>query len=185
MKKETGLTKESFDELLNWLHPDREAAGEKYEQIRQTLVDIFVRRGCVPAEDMADETINRVGRKIGEIKDTYDSDPSYYFYGVAKNILREYMRQPPAQPYVFIQPEPEEDEANYQCLDECMSKLPPETQWFIIEYFQEDKREKINHRKEMAERLGITPHILRMRVYRIKAMLRDCIIECNKRKWAS
>ena len=184
VKKKTGFTKESFDVLLNWLHPDREMAGVRYEQIRQTLVGIFVRQGCSPAEDMADETINRVISRLDEVKDSYVGDKSLYFYGVARKVLREYLRQRPEQPHVFTQPELEEPEGEdaHQCLDECMNELPPETRSLIIEYFQDEKREKINHRKVIAERLGVTPHILRMRVYRIKATLRDCIIECKKRK---
>jgi RNA polymerase sigma factor (sigma-70 family) len=182
VKKKPGLTKDSFDALLNWLHPDREMAGVKYEEIRQTLIKIFVRRGCSPAEEMADETINRVIGKLDEIKGTYTGDPALYFYGVAQNLFREYLRKPPAQPYVFKQQEPEEAETDDECLDECMDKLPPESRWFIIEYFQEDKREKIIHRKDLAERLGITHHSLRMRAYRIKAILKSCILECRKRK---
>ena len=182
VKKKPGLTKYSFDALLSWLHPDRETAGAKYEQIRQTLINIFVKRGCSPAEEMTDEAINRVIGRLDEIKSTYVGDPSLYFYGVAQNILREYSKKIPAQPYIFKQQEPEEDNPDYQCLDECMGELPPESRWLIIEYFWEDKREKINRRKNLAEQLGITHHTLRMRAYRIKAILKKCIIECRKRK---
>jgi hypothetical protein len=33
------LTREAFERLLAWLDPDRERAGQKYEKIRQKLVN--------------------------------------------------------------------------------------------------------------------------------------------------
>lgn len=182
MKKKAALTKDSFDELLNWLHPDRETAALKYEEIRQALIRIFVRRACSPAEDMADETINRVIGKLAEIRSGYVGDPRLYFYGVAQNIIREFLRAPQPQYHLFKQPEPEEDDPDYQCLEECIAKLPSESRWLIIEYFQEENREKINHRKRVADQLGISPHNLRMRAYRIKSALKSCILECRNRQ---
>ena len=41
-----GLTAEGFEALLAMLHPDRETAGERYEDIRRRLVRLFEWRGC-------------------------------------------------------------------------------------------------------------------------------------------
>ena len=60
MKTGWVLTQEDFDRLLRWLDANLEAAGKEYEAIRQRLIKIFARRGCSEAEDLADETINRV-----------------------------------------------------------------------------------------------------------------------------
>ena len=83
VRKEWDLTQENFDQLLAWLDPNREQAGRRYEDIRRKLVKIFVSRGCIIAEELADETINRVAMKVHEIVDTYTGDPALYFYGVA------------------------------------------------------------------------------------------------------
>jgi hypothetical protein len=64
MVKRRTLTEESFESLLSWLAPERESAGRRYEDIRQALVKIFTWRGIPEAEDMADETINRVAQKV-------------------------------------------------------------------------------------------------------------------------
>ena len=53
--------------MLAWLDSDRERAGQKYEEIRCGLIKIFVCQGCTDPEGLADETINRVIRKIPEI----------------------------------------------------------------------------------------------------------------------
>ena len=67
MNKNWLLTKEAFDALLGWLDPNREVAGQKYEVIRRRLITIFSCRGCAEAEDLADETINRVASKLSAI----------------------------------------------------------------------------------------------------------------------
>ncbi len=64
MHKEWTLTQAALDSLLAWLDPDRDRAGAKYEAIRTRLIKVFVCRGCPEAEDLADETINRVASKL-------------------------------------------------------------------------------------------------------------------------
>src|SRR6185436_6843907 len=93
MKKEWVLTQEAFDALLSWLDADREVAARKYETIRQRLVTIFVCRKCVDAEDLADETINRVAAKLPEIAEDYVGEPAAYFCAVAHWVHQEYVRR--------------------------------------------------------------------------------------------
>jgi hypothetical protein len=88
MSRRWTLTKESFDSLLAWLDPDREQSARKYESIRRTLIKIFTWRNVSDAEDLADETINRVAQRVNEVKPYYSGDPALYFYGVAKNLLK-------------------------------------------------------------------------------------------------
>ena len=97
MHKNWSLSQEDFDALLAWLDSDRERAGIKYEQIRSSLIKIFTGRGCLDAEELADETINRVTRKIKDIKSEFRGDPALYFFGVAKMLLLEYKRRKPPQ----------------------------------------------------------------------------------------
>jgi len=81
---------ESFDRLLDWLDHDRDRAGEAYERIREKLTKFFDWRGAFEAEDLADRTIDRVSRKLSESAVREDSDATSFFYGVARNILREH-----------------------------------------------------------------------------------------------
>ena len=60
-----------FDALLDWLDPDRDLAAQKYETIRAGLIRIFIAKGFSDAEDMADEALRRVGKRLPEIRDTY------------------------------------------------------------------------------------------------------------------
>src|ERR1051326_5706272 len=64
-KEYSPLTQQAFDALLACLDSDRERAAEKYETLRLKLVKFFEWRACaVAAQDLADEVINRVARRI-------------------------------------------------------------------------------------------------------------------------
>jgi len=172
------LDQESFNKLLDWLGPDRERAGQRYEEIRCNLIRVFARRGCPIAEELSDETIDRVTRKVLEIADSYVGDPCLYFYGVAHNVYLEYVKKRP-DPLPQPQPDPsDEKECRLSCLDHCMERLDPDSREIILEYYQDEKRAKIDHRKELALRLGITLNTLRMRVHRIKLILQQCVVGC-------
>ena len=59
------ITPDKFAGFLAWLAPDAETAGVEYERLRFRLINFFANRNCRFAEDLADETINRVLLKIG------------------------------------------------------------------------------------------------------------------------
>src|SRR5690349_2354142 len=72
------IDRSAFDELLSWLAPDPDAAGQQYELIRRKLIALFRCRGCLSPEDLADETINRVIKKLPLIKPGYVGNPISY-----------------------------------------------------------------------------------------------------------
>jgi DNA-directed RNA polymerase specialized sigma24 family protein len=178
MNKDWVLTKESFDALLAWLDPAREEAGRKYEEIRLRLIKIFVCRGCYEPEDLADETINRVSKKLKEIESTYSGEPARYFYGVANKVQLEYLRRKP----VPILPPPsdasDDIEKEYACLERCIQDLTPNNRMLVLQYYQEEKRAKIDHRRNLADQLGIALNALRIRACRIRASLQECVQSC-------
>ena len=182
-KTEWELTPEAFEKLLYWLNPNRELAGRKYEEIRRKLMKILTCRGCTCPEELADETINRVTRKVSQIIDNYVGDPTLYFYGVAQKVHLEYVRKkrvlvpPPPAP-----DPPGETERDYQCLERCMERLTPKCRELVLEYYQEEKKAKIDRRKELADRLGIAVNALRIRAHRIRASLQECVFQCIKQE---
>ena len=64
IKKE--VTREKFANFLDWLSPEHEKAGEEYERLRFRLCTFFGQRRCGFADELADETINRVILKVSE-----------------------------------------------------------------------------------------------------------------------
>src|SRR5437868_4888021 len=128
MPRQRIITQEKFDELLAWLHSEREQAGIKYEEIRRSLIKILAWRGCHDAEGLADETINRVADKVHELKASYQGDPAIYFYGVANRLSKECHREertqvpveeingPASLPPENIEEPQDEFEREYECL---------------------------------------------------------------------
>ena len=175
MKKDWVLTQEDFDALLAWLDPNREAAALKYETVRLRLIKIFACRGCSEAEDLADETINRVTSKLSDIQMGFEGDPARYFYAVAKKILLEHSRPKATPPLPQPSSGDEETELMYQSLEHCLEKLTPANRELVLGYYHEEKHAKIENRKALAAQLGIAVNALRIRAHRIRSWLQKCV----------
>src|SRR5262245_60780717 len=84
------LGPDQFEALLGRLGPDRETAGREYEQLRHRLVTIFTYRRCPHPEELADETLDRVARKLLEMGTAFEGpDPTRFVFGVAWNVAKE------------------------------------------------------------------------------------------------
>jgi RNA polymerase sigma factor (sigma-70 family) len=179
---------ENFEELLLWLDPDPDQIGIpdrnrgalKYEAIRRRIIRIYQNRGCLDAEEIADETFERVCKKVKELRKTYMGDPALYFFGVAKNVYRERINPRPLPMLVPPLPEDEAEEIERRmaCLDECLKELSPEKRELILNFNEGEKRERIEGRKRLAAQLGIDTKALSLRALRIRRELLVCIKEC-------
>jgi hypothetical protein len=61
-RREKDLTPEAFAKFLAKLAPEPEIAGVRYEELRRQLIKFFEWRGSFIADQLADETLNRVVR---------------------------------------------------------------------------------------------------------------------------
>jgi DNA-directed RNA polymerase specialized sigma24 family protein len=195
-KKSWALTPAVFEKLLERLDPDRENAGVAYERIRQRLFKFFQWRGCPFPEEYTDRTIDRVARRIDEGTALRVEDPYLYFHGVALNVLREQRREAETVPLSgnsSIDPaaqweterEQQEKERRLDCLEQCLSQLPPESRRLVAAYHQGFRRAKIDARKQLAEELQIPLNALRIRMYRIRAGLAKSVSSCVQDKQAT
>src|SRR5215813_14258147 len=89
-RQKWALNQEAFDKLLVAFDADRETAGRKYLEIRNHLTRFFEWRGCSFPEDHADETFNRIAKKIDEGEQILN--PAGYAIGVARLLLLEIMK---------------------------------------------------------------------------------------------
>ncbi len=183
MKKTREITQNAFKQMLNWLDEDPEVAGQKYEAIRVRLIKILYYRGCYEAEELADETIDRVAKKSEDLIETYEGNPESYFFGVANNVYHEFLREPKTQelPDVLVREEPEEDkdfQPEYVCLQKCLKTLPDEKRKFILDYYKGEKTSKIKNRKEIANTFGIGTGAIRVRAHRLREQLQKCVLAC-------
>src|SRR5438132_1432625 len=178
-KTKREVTREKFASFLEWLNPDRDRAGEEYERLRFRLCTFFSQRRCSFADELADETINRVILKVSEEK---IENKIAYCYGVAKNVFRESLRK--ERTHVDIDDvtiaakDPEEPSFSDECLEKCLEKLSPASRSLLLDYFSEAKQAKIELHRRISESLAMTQTALRMRVMRTKQKLKICVQEC-------
>jgi DNA-directed RNA polymerase specialized sigma24 family protein len=183
------LTPEAFDTLLFSLHPDRDHAGRLYENIRRKLLEFFEARGSSVPEEHADETFDRVMRRMTEGEKV--ENPAGYCYGVAKFVWIEASRGRAKEPVeldentVTSAPNDEDLEVardaverRLECLESCLEHLADETREFIIEYYRSEQGPKIEQRKLLAERMNTSLNALRLRASRLRRELGKCTELC-------
>ena len=174
------ITQEQFDSLLTWFGNDRNLAGRKYEAIRSGLVRIFVSKGFSDAEDLADETINRVMVRLPDIRANYRGEPACYFHGVARNVIRESIRRKEVTAGIEGRVEPKlELPQEHDCLGHCLDSLPQGKRDLILQYYLYEGHQKVKHHKQMAGQLKITERAIRSRAYRIRVHLENCMRHCK------
>jgi len=183
------LTQEAFDGFLNALGPDRGAAGERYLEIRGNLVRLFEWRGCSSPDELADETINRCAKKIGDGEEI--RDVATYCIGIARMLVREASRRPDGNTRALddvpeprsVDPEPAGDaERKEECLRGCLSHLSAENRDLILRYYQGHKGDKIANRKGLMKIFDVPPSTLRMRALRLREKLQSCMQDCLERE---
>src|ERR1700752_408974 len=188
--RQESLTPDDLDRLLQWLDLNPEQAALKYEKTRIRLITFFAAGNCgCEAERLPDEGFDRGSEKLkaGQVSESHDRDKTFYFLGFARNIRHEYHRQPkPAELTTAVvaanvNHNHDDTEQEFECLDECMDELTKENRWAITEYYYYEKSAKIEHRKKIANKLGIDVKALRLRIYRIREQLKPCIESCLDR----
>ncbi len=178
-KLKNEVTAEKFASFLDWLAPERERQGEEYERLRFRLCTFFSQRHCSFADELADETINRVILKVAEEK---IENKLAFCYGVARNVFRESLRKEKSHVDIdevtVAAPVAEAPSFSSDCLDQCLEKLSPENRSLLLDYFSGAKRAKIELHRRLSESLEKSQTALRMQVMRIKQKLKICVQEC-------
>jgi RNA polymerase sigma factor (sigma-70 family) len=175
-----------FDRLLAALGSDRERAAEGLVLLRRKLLMYFTWNRAAFADELVDETLDRVARRLQEGDAIRSGDVRAYVYGFARNVLREswsrphlvQTRQDPVAPETM---EVEQDvaERRSRCLDTCLARLPAETRRRLLAYYQADHgAAKILSRRELAARLGVSAGSLRLKLHRVRADLQVCVRAC-------
>ncbi len=93
--EQQSLKQDALAHLWRWLSPDKDQAGQQYENLRRKLIELFGRRGVpvLAQHELADETLDRVGRKLAEGEVIHHPEPMAYVYGVARHVLSEFWRR--------------------------------------------------------------------------------------------
>jgi DNA-directed RNA polymerase specialized sigma24 family protein len=187
---EPALSADAFTKLLNRLDADRERAGEKYEDLRRTLVRFFEWRGAPFPEEQTDESLNRVAQKLDEGVEIRNIGS--YCYEVARLVCLEALKGRDSRRASLEDIKLEattldtdqiaEKEQRLTCLDDCLAVLPTDSHELITAYYSDEKRGKIDRRKALAGRLGLRRDALANRAQRVRDKLQQCVTRCLKRK---
>lgn len=182
MKRQSDLLPEHFNDLLNWFSANHDIAGERYEEIRNGLIRFFYFKGCADAEELADETINRVATKLPNLDLSKNVKPINLFYGFASKIYLEYFSRIKNREIEFnpdLHSSSKEPEVkNKKCLEHCLAKLPANEGDLVVEYFSFEKAEKIERRRKLAEKLQMEMGALHTKIHRLRKILQECIEKC-------
>ena len=179
---------EELNKLLLWLGGNTTLGARKYEEVRAKLILLFRFRGCSTPEELADETIDRTARALLKPGFSFEGNPIVYFRGVAKNVYLESLRQNRrfvqepiegiAESYVRPEIDSSETEKLSSCLERCLDKLPSDKRLLLLNYYQGEKGSKINRRQVLAEEGGGGMNALRIQVFRLRKIVRNCVATC-------
>ena len=185
------VTEDTFRLLLNSLDPDRERAGTRYEDLRRVLIRFFEWRGAPFPEEHADETFDRVSKRLGD--GVAIANMGGYCYEVARLVLLETVKSADRRHIPFVAGataasradalDDVEAERRLDCLERCLEFLPPENRELILAYYGDDGS-RIDHRRRLAEKLGVQRDALANRAQRIRNKLEECVSGCMTRRSA-
>ncbi len=173
------LDKYGLENLLDAFHPDREQASQQYEALRKRLIRFFEWNHTDFPEELADETLDRLARRLSTGEDGI-LDPAKFAAGVARLLLKEHWRKTAHREEALaamVQDNREtarrEQERAHQeertiILEQCLQAIPEQNRILIQRYFSAESRIHIQQRQKLAEEYGISPNALRNRVMRIR-----------------
>ena len=190
-KKEWLLKPSAFRRLLSWLDEDASSEGQRYLEIRRRLVAYFDRKNCLAPDELADETLNRVARRLEEEDAIETETPAKYCYTLARFVFMEYLRETRKSIDALEEMQRGQDrndalivefdaekERMLNCLERCTRKLEPANRELITRYYIGRERVKIENRRALAASLGITTNALSIRACRIRDKLEECVRRC-------
>ncbi len=191
-KKNWAMTAGAFHRLLEWLDEGRDSDGQNFLEMRRRLVAFFDRKNCRNADELADETLNRVARRLEEEGKIESEAPAKYCYITARFVFMESLRarEKGAVPLDDVlqderwlpatgkTEEKERREKMLECLEHCTDKLEAANREIIIRYYFGEERVKIENRRALAASLDISINALSIRACRIRDKLESCVGKC-------
>ena len=195
-KRDWSPSRDAFQRFLEWIDEGTDSRGEKYLEMRRRLVSYFDRKNCVSPHELADETLNRVARRLEEEGEISTTTPARYCYTVAKFVFLEHLRSfenrqsslddvttsshLSLDPAAVIELEAirNRKELMLECLETCLNRLDEGNRELISQYYQGEQRQKIENRRALASRLGLTSNALTIRACRVREKLETCVTKC-------
>lgn len=179
----------AFRQFLERLHPNLDQAGQEYVILRRRLSSYFRLNSCREPDDLADEVLERAARRVQEIQ---VGDVHRFLWGIAHRVRMEAQtrchHEVPLDDLPEIKapkPPDEEEEVKFILLLEsvriCLERLAPEERNLIIGFYAHNGRERIDYKKNLARKLGISVANLRVKAHRVRRKLKKLIEEIERK----
>ena len=164
------LERAEFEALLAALGPDREQAGQAYEDLRRRLISLFSWEQFEHPDGLADEVLNRLSRRLAQGAAVPHIDR--FAFGIARLVMQEEargrrQRRTASREFESTRQGPAQVKAEPSVADsvrECLEALPSDRRDLIERYYNGD-------REALAKELGLSLNALRNRAMRIRAGL--------------
>jgi DNA-directed RNA polymerase specialized sigma24 family protein len=189
--KQERLTSARFENLLRRLNPERECAGVAYEDLRWRLRRFFEWNCRSEAEDLVDETFDRVAQKLDEQEIL---DVIAFAWGIAWKVRLEANKR--AARIVAIPDEHKDRQSSMElrdteekvhakidqgrqlrCLQMCLQPLSENDRKLFVGYYRLVDN-PVEVRQRLATSLGLTMNALRVRVNRVRDRVERCVDRC-------
>jgi DNA-directed RNA polymerase specialized sigma24 family protein len=167
------VTETGAKQFLAALDDDPVRAEEKCARLREKMVFYFRKNHATSPEDLAQEVFLRARNRLDEGQVIYAEQPESYFYGIARNLLREdwkrVARQPGELPEDITDGSRDVKRIERQViLQDCLQHLETEELVFLKRYIHEGAG-------KAAQACGVTTNAASIRFHRLVAKLRDSV----------
>ena len=171
--KDNKPTTLSRSDLLAVLDPNPGQAEEKYVELFETLVKYFEWNRKTDPEDLAQETLRRAFSRLQEGQKITIDDPAGYFFGIARNLVRESWSAPRVEQIEDMDlPRSESFFHNLTrgeqlvFLRECLQTVPKDELEMLLAYVE-------GNGEAWARKAGLPLGTLRMRIHRTRRRLEE------------
>jgi DNA-directed RNA polymerase specialized sigma24 family protein len=175
------MSPEDFARFLESLSPDEEEAGRLYIRLHKKLIGFFGMKGISDSTGAADETLKRAAARLAGGADVPDMER--YCLGIARNVAKEWWRRERREEEVFqrfvgslADDSAGEVERIEHILKPCFERLKSEDRELLVAYCSvPEGLSRAEHRRQLADELGITVGALRIQVSRLRDKLEECV----------
>jgi DNA-directed RNA polymerase specialized sigma24 family protein len=172
---------EDFARFLESFSPDKEEAGRLYIRLEKKLVGFFGMKGISDSTGAADETLRRAAQRLTGGADVPSMEN--YCLGIARNVANEWWRRERREEVVFrrfvqslADNSAEEVDRIEHVLKPCFEGLKSKDRELLQDYCAAPEGlSRAEHRRSLAEKLGLTLRALRIQVSRLRDRLEECV----------
>lgn len=175
------MSPEDFARFLEKLSPDTEEAGQLYTRLRNKIAGFLRMKGVSDPADAAGDVIERAAVRIsgGAIVPNVES----YCIGIARNVANELWRRERREERAFrrfteslADNSAEEVERIRRILKPCFEQLEDKDRELLVAYCRiPEGLSRAEHRRRLAEEIGMSMRALRTHVSRLRDKLEACV----------